>query len=350
MKKNIYCIFLGLAAIALFASCEKNEITEITDPVIANGKIQFTAATNKMQQDPSEAKYSFNAAGNSSDPNPNIFFNSSDSVYINGRPYAVFPYSFEYPETDEASAHAHIWADIDSTGVYKGLFPKSAFTDISDVDHPVLMMPDTMHAFPTDLYYVGSIFEINPARDGRVMPMTAYVTHEHITDMLRFKNTMGMFLLSLRYNFPFGACIDPQSTSELGYPYVEVTRVEITTPYVPLNGVGTITNPYGDSPYVTIGANGGHTMIYTIDSTVGILPTQRGAQDLLFLPIVPFPTTRATVNIYFTTHSLVSGTTHKYKYSKTVNNKLHAERGQYNNLIVNFSTAADYNTYCTLLE
>ena len=353
MKKNIYCIFLGLAAITLLASCNKNEVIEDNDPVIVDGKILFSAEINTMKPDPSAAKYSFNAAGNATDPNPNIFFNLGDSVYINGRPYAVFPYYSEYPETENASAHARIWADIDSTGTYKGLFPKSTFTDISDIDHPMLLMPESMKAFPTDLYYLGSIFEINPADDGRVMPMTAYVTHQTIHEMLRFKNTMGMLLLSLRYNYPFGACIDPQSSSEAGYPYIEVTRVKITTPNVALTGTGTISDPYGDAPQVTIGPNGGHTMTYTIDSTVGIQPTQRGAQDLLFLPIVPFPATPATIEVYFTTHSLVSGTEHHYKYSRTVNsgnNMLHAERGQYNNLILSFTSAADYNTYCTMLD
>lgn len=349
MKKNIYSIFLGLAAIAFFASCNENEVNQIKEPVIVDGKILLSASIDTMTPEASGAKYSFNAAGTPTDPIPNVFFDANDSVYINGLPYAVFPYMTEYPETDTSSAHARIWADVSSSGDYKGLYPKSAFSSISNIDQPEIVVPDTVTPFPTDLYYLGSIFKINPAKDGRIMPMTAYVRNQDFNDMLQFKNTMGMFLFSLRYNFPFGACIDPLSGSASGYPYVIVNRIEITTPSVALTGTGAITDPYSNTPSAAINSNVGHKIIYKVETPTGIQPTQRGAQDLLFLPIVPFAITNATIDIYFTTRSLITGEERNYKYSKTVNNKLHAERSTINNLIINFSTAADFSN-CTRIN
>lgn len=347
MKKNVYSIFLALAAIVFLASCNKNEVKSEKEHVIVDGKIMLTAGVNKMTP---EGKYSFNASGSATNPVPSSFFDLNDSVYINGLPYAVFPYSTEYPETDTASAHARIWADISASGEYKGLYPKSAFaSNLTDANHPAVVFPDTVKAFPTEMFFLGSIFRINPQQDGRVMPMTAYVTNDAINDNLQFHNTIGMFLLSLKYNYAFAAQIDPMASSGVGYPYLEVTRVEITTPNFPIQGAGTIANPYSSTPALTINSDQGHKVVYTLDATLGIQPTQRGATDLMFLPSVPFPTTRATVDIYFTTHAIHSGETHHFVYSKTINNKLHCERNTINNLIVSFSNAADFAN-CTQID
>jgi hypothetical protein len=339
MKKIVYSIFLGFALIASFASCNKNE----NKHVIQDGKILLTADQDLI--DP-ETKHSFNTSNRTS------FFNTDDSVFINGRAYAVFPYSTNIYESTNASAHARIWADISSSGDYKGLYPKSAFTNqITDFDHPSVYLPDTVVPIPTSTFYMGNTFEINPAVDGRIIPMTAYVTNESINDNLQFHNTIGMILLKLRYNYEFAMLIDPTVTNfaDLEGIYMEVTRVDITTPNVPITGTGVISNPFSTTPKLVINANGGHKIVYMVDSPVGISPTEDSPKDYVFLPIVDFPYTTATIDLYFTTHSLVSGQVRHFKYSKTITNGLKVERNKITRVNVGLSTSSDFNNYCTEL-
>lgn len=341
MKKNYFIILMGIVLATALVSCDKDKNDGGKQSVIRDGKIMLTASYDAPK---SNTKYSFNI------DNLSCFFDLGDSVYVNGLPYAVFPYETDYPETDSASAHARIWADISSSGVYKALYPKSAFTNFTtDIDHPSVFIPDTVKPIPTETFAMGATFALNPATDGRSLPTTAYVTDDDLDDNLQFHNTMGMILFSMKYNYRFGSAIESAASSSNGYPYIEVTRIEITTPAYALTGSGTITNPYSDTPVLTLNSNGNHTIIYDVENSTGIPPQPRANTDYVYLPIVPLPATTATITFYFTTHFVHTGSVRHFRYTKTITNGLHVERNTITNVIIGLSTQADFNNYCTEL-
>ena len=210
MKLHSKHLFIGTALLAfLFSGCDKNEQIEQQGPIIKDGKILLTAGYNAPRSD---SKYTFNVFYNV------CFFDNEDSVYVNGNPFAVFPYNGGGDdETDTASSWAHIWVDTNSTGIYKGLYPKSAFTSsIANYETPTVFIPRRVQAIDYNEYTVSSNVHINAPVDGRIIPTTAYTTASSIEDSLIFHNTIAMLAIKLRYHRDFAKAIDPSATAATG--------------------------------------------------------------------------------------------------------------------------------------
>ena len=337
--KKINILAIGLVACGLFSACNKEVVN--TDPEVPEGKILLKAGYENPR---GNEKYTFNIDLS------RCFFNLGDSVYINGLPYAVFPYETSSGiESDTASSRAHIWADISTDNHYKAMYPKEAFaSSIGDVDNPTVIVPSHMKAIPSGPALPTNV-HIHANNDGRIMPTTAYSTSTGLTDSLFFRNTVSLLYLSLKYNYAFGNAIDNLSSTD-GYPVITVDSVRLTSTTDVLSGNGSISNPYSTNPVLVLNSTGSHTITYTFtDTPSGLYPTSKNAQEVGFMPIVPNLNSTINMEVFFKA-VLKNGTgaTRHYVYSKTGSVPVVTERNKILSINVPFSTASDFNTYVTL--
>lgn len=356
MKLHSKHLFIGTALLAfLFSGCDKNEQIEQQGPIIKDGKILLTAGYNAPRSD---SKYTFNVFYNV------CFFDNEDSVYVNGIPYAVFPYNGGGDdETDTASSWAHIWVDTNSTGIYKGLYPKSAFTSsIANYENPTVFIPRRVQAIDYNEYTVSSNVHINAPVDGRIIPTTAYTTASSIEDSLIFHNTIAMLAVKLRYHRDFAKAIDPSATAATGYPVIIFDSLRITTPGHPLSGSGYISNPYvptpsTSAPLLILNAGGPNNICYTFPDAIGMNPKPGNSsnpstvneQSIGFLPIITMPSRQANIEIFFTArfNNGVGGPVKHYVYSKM--GYLNTTRNLITTVFFHFLTANDFTSFCTEL-
>jgi len=349
MKSNLNHLFIGIALLSFaFVACDKNEQTE--DPqghVIQDGKILLTAG---YQPPVSDSKYTFNIFYNV------CYFDKGDSIYVNGAPYAVFPYDAGGDdESDDASSWARVWVDTNSTGLYKGLYPKSAFaSSITDYENPTVIMPRRVKSINYKTYEPA--VSINAPEDGRVIPTTAFATTANFNDSMVFRNTLAMLCFKLRYHANFARCIDPSATQASGWPEIVFDSIRLITPNHPMSGMGYIHNPYTTTPstsepLLTLNAGGNDTIsYYFMDSdTMGPKagnPSNPGtvtAIDIAFAPIIAMNSTPTTVEIHFTA-KLNDGTLKHYVYTKS--NTLYTTRNMITTVYFHFLTNSDFNSYC----
>ena len=357
MRLNIKHIFMGIAWVSLtLAACDKNEQINPDEPVIKDGKILLTAGYNPPVSD---SKYTFNVFYNV------CFFDANDSVFINGIPYTVFPYSNGGDdETENSSSWAHIWVDTNSTGIYKGLFPSNAFTsNISNYEQPTVRIPRRVKGIDYNDYTIESAVRINAPSDGRVIPTTAYTTADAIHDSLIFRNTIAMLALKLRYHPNFARAIDPNASQAAGWPMIIFDSVRIITPNHPMSGSGYIHNPYtqtpnNQQPLLILNPGGNDTISFYFDEAVGMGPKPGNAsnpvtvseQSIGFMPIIAMDNTPATIEIFFTArfNNGVGGPVKKYVYRKS--NVLYSTRNMITTIFLHFLKSSDFTDYCTEIQ
>ena len=352
MKSNLNHLFIGIALLSFaFVACDKNEQTE--DPqghVIQDGKILLTAG---YQPPVSDSKYTFNIFYNV------CYFDKGDSIYVNGAPYAVFPYDAGGDdESDDASSWARVWVDTNSTGLYKGLYPKSAFaSSITDYENPTVIMPRRVKGINYNTSKPA--VSINAPQDGRVIPTTAFATTANLSDSMVFRNTIAMLSIRLRYHSDFARGIDPSATQASGWPEIVFDSIRFITPNHSMSGTGYIHNPYTTTPSTSeplliLNEGGNDNICYYFEDSDTLSP-QPGTssrpssvieQAIGFLPIIAMNTTPTTVEIHFTA-KLNDGRTLKH-YVYTKNNNLYTTRNLITTIYFHFLTTSDFNTYCQL--
>ena len=356
MKLHTKHLFIGTALLSLlFAACDKNEQNVQREPIIKDGKILLTAGYNAPRD---YSNYTFNVFYNV------CFFDSGDSVYVNGLPYAVFPYDGGGDdETDTASSWAHIWVDTNSTGIYKGLYPKSAYSShITNYENPTVVIPRRVKGIDYNEYTTSSNVRINTPVDGRIIPTTAYTTASSIEDSLIFHNTIAMLAIKLRYHRDFAKAIDPSATAATGYPVIIFDSIRITTPGHPISGSGYIYNPYvstpsTSAPLLILNTGGNDTITFSFDEAIGMSPKPGNSaspstvneQAIGFLPIITMPSRQANIEIFFTArfNNGIGGPVKHYVYSKM--GYLNTTRNLITTIFFHFLTASDFTSFCTEL-
>jgi hypothetical protein len=320
-KQSLYIAIIGIALLSVFSACKKE------NSIVPDGKILFSAG---YVQPSSDSKYTILT----STQRLQAFFNSNDQVYINGLPYTVFPYATTDDESDNASSHARIWADISSDHTYKGLYPASAFTsDITNFDHPTILIPETVKVLPynTDT-------RIHEPVDGRILPTTAYCTSNEIEDSLVFRNTMSFIRLEIVYDIDFAKRLEA-ATGTVGYPPINIESVRLTTDATPLSGSGYIQNPFTQQPYAVLNSGNANTIYYSF-SDISTNISAGSSRRIGLLPIIPNLNTRATMEIIFTT---LDGS-HHFRYTKRSNNSIVTTRSKFIDITVYFESYSDYDS------
>jgi len=353
MKLHFNKLFIGIALLSLaFVACDKKEqIDDQQGLIIKDGKILLTAG---YQPPVPDGKYTFNIMYRV------CYFDAGDSVYINGVPYAVFPYDAGGDdESDQSSSWARFWVDTNRSGLYKGLYPKSAFSSqISDYENPTVIIPRRVKAINYNTS--NAAVSVNAPVDGRVMPTTAFATTANLEDSMIFRNTIAMLRLKMRYSTNFARAIDPNASQDNGWPVITFDSVRFITPNHPLSGTGYIHNPYtttpsSSEPLLVLNAGGDDTICYYFNDAVSLVaqagdvdePTSFDDKTVCFLPIIAMNDTPATVEVHFTARFNNGADTAIAKhYVYTKGNTLHSTRNMITTIFLNFLKKTDFTTRC----
>ncbi len=315
MKK--YTFFAVALATLAFVGCNKKDNNLVPD---ANGNVTIMLSGEKYV---SQDKQAFSGA------NDQIFFNSTDNMYVNGLacPITCIPNGLGTSTTESNLGSVAIPAEQIYNPLY-ALYPADAFTPGTAADYSdwTVNMKSNVVLIPATYEY-GTQTPISSIH--QTWPLTAYVPDVTLNNNISLRNSVALMTLAMRYGQPFvdeftRTKVSGETFDGVEFPTLKVQKYVFSSPDTRLTGNGHIAGLNTEVPYVVMDgaapteANPDVLTCWILDPDVypegyEFLPTGTYGEPLGHAPIAPIIDGTANVHlaVYFTL--TYPGTNHTYE-------------------------------------